>query len=456
MLDKVRLWNVIPRCQGLPSSGWLSAQYSTSQQLALRWRYLDASILIATSNYSLTRGTASSLPSHPYRTLLVLHQLEVEHSACKSHKFFSLAHRQTFSGIFYPSPVPVCSGNLHTISVHPSSWRGPFGSTRLEIHHTYFSILQQICHWHAQPRWLLHAPPQPNERRTHPLNTAENLVSSSMWWNAHAMTGKLASTRTNSCSATLSYRTGDRILLVGAEKRLHPVWIEQKLVLHQSETHLDQARKQSPSINPHKNSKQWGQTSHRDLSLYVAWIHARLAQLCLAYPTKLIRFPTEQPLRVNNITCWLLRGAERVGLQQAAELPYPGITPYRSELRWFRLGNGRRGRHVNGGGSRKVSVRGGSSCSRKASSNASRVAIPCTKAAWDIRPVLWGNSRIARVSPRVRPGMRTSASCPSSRTTRSGIEAVGFRRDAGAALSDAGTGATAGVSVAVGARGMCT
>ena len=33
------------------------------------------------------------------------------------------------------------------------------------------------------------------------------------------------------------------------------------------------------------------------------------------YPTKLIGLLTEQPLRVNDITYWLLRGAERVGLQ---------------------------------------------------------------------------------------------------------------------------------------------
>ena len=75
------------------------------------------------------------------------------------------------------------------------------------------------------------------------------------------MTGKLASIRTNACSAALSYRTGDHILLVGAEKRLHLVWIEQKLVLHQSDTHPDQARKQSHSITAHNKSKQWGEMS---------------------------------------------------------------------------------------------------------------------------------------------------------------------------------------------------
>ena len=84
------------------------------------------------------------------------------------------------------------------------------------------------------------------------------------------MTGKLASTRTNSCSVALFYRTRDHILWVGAEKRLYPVWIEQKLVLHQNDTqHLDQARKQSHSINAHRNSKQWGQTSLQNLSLHV-------------------------------------------------------------------------------------------------------------------------------------------------------------------------------------------
>ena len=83
------------------------------------------------------------------------------------------------------------------------------------------------------------------------------------------MTGKLASTRTDSCSVALSYRTGDHILWVGAGKRLHPVWIEQTLVLHQNDTHLDQARKQSHSINARKNSKQLGQTTLQNLSLQV-------------------------------------------------------------------------------------------------------------------------------------------------------------------------------------------
>ena len=49
--------------------------------------------------------------------------------------------------------------------------------------------------------------------------------------------------------------------------------------------------------------------------------------------TKLIGFPSEQPLRVNNVTDWLLCRAERVGLQEAAELPRPGITPESSVLR---------------------------------------------------------------------------------------------------------------------------
>ena len=70
---------------------------------------------------------------------------------------------------------------------------------------------------------------------------------------------------------------------------------------------------------------------------------------------------------------------------------------------------------------------GGNSCSRKASSNASRVTIPCARAAWDIRPTLRGDSRIARASPRVRPSMWISVSCPSSRTTRSGSGAVNCR-----------------------------
>ena len=62
-----------------------------------------------------------------------------------------------------------------------------------------------------------------------------------------------------------------------------------------------------------------------------------------------------------------------------------------------------------------------------------------------------------RVSPRVRRDMRTSASCPSSRTTRSWIGAGAFDggADAGAVTADAGTGAAvagaaAGVAVATG------
>ena len=70
--------------------------------------------------------------------------------------------------------------------------------------------------------------------------------------------------------------------------------------------------------------------------------------------------------------------------------------------------------------------------------------------------MLCGDSRNARVSPRVQPGMPMSALCTGSRTTRSRIEAVGFRGGAGAGLSDAGTGAAVGVVVAEGVGRMCT
>ena len=82
------------------------------------------------------------------------------------------------------------------------------------------------------------------------------------------------------------------------------------------------------------------------------------------------------------------------------------------------------GRSLAGAVGRSASG-GGNLCSMNVLSNTSRVANPCANAAWDIRPMLWGESLIARVSPRVRPGIRTSASCPSSRTTRSEIEAGG-------------------------------
>ena len=88
----------------------------------LHLRCLDTSMLTAASNYRITRGTtSSSLPPHHQRTLLVLHQLEVEHSPWKSYKTFSLTHRQIVLGLSseYHSPVPVCSVNPHTISVPP-------------------------------------------------------------------------------------------------------------------------------------------------------------------------------------------------------------------------------------------------------------------------------------------------------------------------------------------------
>ena len=130
--------NVLQDTMGcLPvDSSWRCTVFS--QQLALHLKCLDASMLIATSNYPLTRGPATSVPSYPKRFLLVLHQLKVEHSAWKSHKTIFQTHRQAFSRVpsEYPSPDPVYSGNLHTISVRPSSWRGPHGSTRPKIHHT--------------------------------------------------------------------------------------------------------------------------------------------------------------------------------------------------------------------------------------------------------------------------------------------------------------------------------
>ena len=64
--------------------------------------------------------------------------------------------------------------------------------------------------------------------------------------------------------------------------------------------------------------------------------------------------------------------------------------------------------------------------------------------------MLWCESFIARVSPRLRPGMRTPASCPISRTTRSGIDAGRFESGAGASAvtADAGTGAAVARTVA--------
>ena len=70
--------------------------------------------------------------------------------------------------------------------------------------------------------------------------------------------------------------------------------------------------------------------------------------------------------------------------------------------------------------------------------------------------MLWWELLIARVSPRVRPGIRTSASCPSSRTRRSGIYVGGGGSGAGVAMADAGTNAAAGVAVAAGVGWMFT
>ena len=69
-------------------------------------RCLDASMLIATSNYRLTRGTANPPPSHLHQTFLVVHQLEVEHSARKPQKYILLTYRQTFSGISSECLIP--------------------------------------------------------------------------------------------------------------------------------------------------------------------------------------------------------------------------------------------------------------------------------------------------------------------------------------------------------------
>ena len=88
----------------------------------------------------------------------------------------------------------------------------------------------------------------------------------------------------------------------------------------------------------------------------------------------------------------------------------------------------------------------------------------------DIRVMLWCESCMVCVSPCVRPGMQTSASCPRSRTTRleigdrgengvagAGAEASG-RADAGtgAGVAEAGGGAVAGVAVAAGGDWMYT
>ena len=88
----------------------------------------------------------------------------------------------------------------------------------------------------------------------------------------------------------------------------------------------------------------------------------------------------------------------------------------------------------------------------------------------DVRVMLWCESCMACVSPCVRPGMQTSASCLRSRTTRLEIGDGGENGDAGAGAeasggADAGTGAgvaeagggvAAGVAVAAGGDWMYT
>ena len=89
-------------------------------------------------------------------------------------------------------------------------------------------------------------------------------------------------------------------------------------------------------------------------------------------------------------------------------------------------------------------------CSLRVSLKGSRFASFFAAQAWsdmDIRPMLWRKYLMVRVLPRMRPGMRTSASCPSSRTTRSGMGARGFN-GAGAVAVTSG-GAYAGTDTAV-------
>ena len=76
-----------------------------------------------------------------------------------------------------------------------------------------------------------------------------------------------------------------------------------------------------------------------------------------------------------------------------------------------------------------------------------------TKAAWSNgRPWRWGYSRdascIARVSPRVLPGISTYPSCANSRLTRGGIGAGEFDiYIGGGGVGDAGVGAGSGTGI---------
>ena len=231
------------------------------------------------------------------------------------------------------------------------------------------------------------------------------------------MSGKLASTRTNSCSAALSYRTGDHTLLAGAEKRLHLVPIEPKLVLHQSDTHSDQARKQSHSINAHNSPKYMPSRCLNPRATYLDFallIQPNSSDFQLDSHSASITLPIGYYAGPNVLDCSRPRNYRVLEPRHISACSDDSASETVGGI----------GTSLAGAVGRSASG-GGNSCSRKASSNALRVAIPCTNAAWDIRPMLWGDSLIARVSPRVRPGIRTSASCPSLRTTRSGIEAGG-------------------------------
>ena len=66
--------------------------------------------------------------------------------------------------------------------------------------------------------------------------------------------------------------------------------------------------------------------------------------------------------------------------------------------------------------------------------------------------MLYCESLIASVSPRLRPGTRTFASCLNSRATRSGVDAGGVDSGVGAAVA----GAAVGVEVATGVGWMYT
>ena len=195
------------------------------------------------------------------------------------------------------------------------------------------------------------------------------------------MTGKLASTRTDSCSAALSYRTGDLTLLVGTEKHRHLVWIEQKLVLHQSDT--SRSSSQAISLNKRTQELDTGRANVSPKSMpsrclnplatnldFAVLIQPNSSDFQLNSHFASMTLPVGCYARPNVLACSRPQNSRVLEQRQIAacsdDFASATVDGVSTSLA------GAVGRSASGGSN---------SSSRKASSNASRVAIPCANAA---------------------------------------------------------------------------